>query len=245
VIEFDAGFGISLESSDRNLLAENRLFDNFQGIFVKNSHNNSVTGNEVTVTLDVFLRVADNVMQGCYGIRLYGSSGNSVTGNSFVDCPKGVRIWSSSCYNLVQNNAISGSRYVGIEVIEDSNHNQITFNNIVDNEVGANFSNSSNNLVHHNGFTDNGVLVFSHSTDEANSFDDGTEGNYWSNYAGTDTNHDGIGDSPYIIDESNQDNHPLMEPAVIPEFPTWTIIPLFLIATFVGVIIKKKFSKTN
>jgi hypothetical protein len=39
-------------------------------------------------------------------------------------------------------------------------------------------------------------------------------GNYWSGYTGTDVNHDGIGDTPYVIDESSIDNYPLMNPWV-------------------------------
>ncbi|RLE70072.1 MAG: hypothetical protein DRJ43_02775 [Thermoprotei archaeon] len=35
-------------------------------------------------------------------------------------------------------------------------------------------------------------------------------GNYWSDYKGSDSDGDGIGDTPYIID-SDKDNHPLME----------------------------------
>ena len=47
-----------------------------------------------------------------------------------------------------------------------------------------------------------------------NTWDNGypAGGNYWSNYAGVDSNHDGIGDSPYIIDANNQDRYPLMNP---------------------------------
>jgi nitrous oxidase accessory protein NosD len=43
-------------------------------------------------------------------------------------------------------------------------------------------------------------------------WDNGTEGNFWSDYSGTDTNGDGIGDTPYNISGQASDNHPLMEP---------------------------------
>jgi hypothetical protein len=41
-------------------------------------------------------------------------------------------------------------------------------------------------------------------------WDHDAEGNYWSDYTGQDINRDGIGDTPYVINVENQDNHPLM-----------------------------------
>ena len=81
--------------------------------------------------------------------------------------------------------------------------------------------------------------------DEAAAFwDNDGEGNYWDDYAGSDDNGDGVGDTPYIIDENNQDNFPLMEPVIIPEFPSWTILPLFLTATLIGIVVRKRLVRT-
>jgi nitrous oxidase accessory protein len=43
-------------------------------------------------------------------------------------------------------------------------------------------------------------------------WDNGSQGNYWNVYNGTDVNGDGIGDTPFLIDSGNSDNYPLMIP---------------------------------
>jgi len=47
-----------------------------------------------------------------------------------------------------------------------------------------------------------------------NNWDDGyaSGGNYWSDYNGTDTNYDGIGETPYEVDANNTDRYPLVRP---------------------------------
>jgi hypothetical protein len=42
-----------------------------------------------------------------------------------------------------------------------------------------------------------------------NTWSNGDAGNYWSSYNGTDTNHDGVGDTAFVLDENNTDSHPL------------------------------------
>jgi hypothetical protein len=58
-----------------------------------------------------------------------------------------------------------------------------------------------------------------------NVWDGGSIGNYWSNYNGSDSNLDEIGEAPYVINEENQDNYPLMSPVNIFDAGTWEWIP--------------------
>jgi len=70
-----------------------------------------------------------------------------------------------------------------------------------------------------------------------NVWDNGAEGNYWSNYNCT-------GDTSHVIDENNQDNYPLVKQYLIPEFPSWIILPSLFITTLVIMIFKKKLRKS-
>ena len=75
----------------------------------------------------------------------------------------------------------------------------------------------------------------------SNFWDNGTIGNYWSDYQtkypnANEIDNSGIGNTPYVIDANNIDHYPLLKPSVIPEFRSLLIImPLLLSVLFVAV----------
>jgi parallel beta-helix repeat protein len=108
--------------------------------------------------------------------------------------------------------------YGGMTFFE-SNNNSVVDNRVSNNNVGVCLYNSTGNIFYHNLFANNSRQVVSNFYDpfspssgsySINSWNNGFEGNYWSDYDGTDANHDGIGDTPYVIDANNVDHYPLM-----------------------------------
>jgi len=166
-----------------------------------------------------------------YGIYLRGySDNNNVTDcNSYNNNNNGIFLWDSSHNNIIKCNSynngqgmsISGSSNNNIENCDvynnddrgiyfgDSSDNNVIYCSIHSNsKKGIKFYESYTNLIHHNNF------VNDENADDtcSNTWDDGSEGNYWSDYTGVDVDpEDGIGDTPYDIPGgSNQDRFPLM-----------------------------------
>jgi parallel beta-helix repeat protein len=134
----------------------------------------------------------------------------------------GMFIWSSN--NTIIGNSVSNG-IVGIMI--SGPNNKLTQNYIANNKNGVFFSESQSTLpsnisISDNHFSDNikqisGCLCIDLNTSEpVHHWDNGSRGNFWSDYNGTDNNGDGIGDTPYTIDALNVDRYPLVVSSVIP-----------------------------
>ena len=202
---------------------------------------------------------------GHMGIFLDSSSSNvTISGNVIagvtVPVPElqatgGIYVWAGSSHNITGNHL--ANNYLGIYLGYSTKHNSIVGNNITKNKYGILFWEASNNIIYHNRLINNTVQVYDvgvYSPDRAspsvNNWDNSTTGNYWSDYNGTDNNRDGIGDTPYVIYENNQDNYPFMNPDLIlsssdttPPFPITLIVAAIVIVAVVGVALMVYFRK--
>jgi parallel beta-helix repeat protein len=143
-----------------------------------------------------------------------------------------VGVYIRTTRNTLIDNAVSANT---VGVLLSGSANKINRNYIFDNEEGLFFgfeqiNGSTANIpsdidISENSFVNNtyqlsGCVCKVYNFSEAlHSWDNGNKGNYWSDYNGTDANHDGIGDTYYRIDVLNQDRYPLMQSTAKPPNP--------------------------
>jgi parallel beta-helix repeat protein len=222
--------GILIAWTTNSTVTSNRLYENFAGIQVLHSSCIMVNGNQITENTGLvsggdginlvdsqFVTVVNNQAKGNWngGITCNNSSKNQIIGNA-IDGNKrnGINLMGSSDFNLIAQNHLfnhtTNSR--GAIYIEDSRNNNFVSNNLTDNGCWAIQlkGNQGNNTFYGNNFIHNSyrntrnipgaIQISTPGTANANFWDNGSFGNYWSDYDG---------DGKYLINENNIDHYPL------------------------------------
>ena len=196
----DVGY-LGLVNCNNMLVKDLNFTNNGQGLLLAYT-NNSEIGN---------IDASNNR----FGIYLYCSSGNTLRDSNLSNNTyDGIRLYYSSS-NVLINNTASGC-FPGIGLYGDSSSNIIYLNNFIDNVNGVYSSGSTNtwNSPEEITYTYNGNTYTSYL------------GNYWSDYTGSDTNGDGIGETSYPIN-SDADNYPLVD-----HFESYIAVPVAILEVY-------------
>ncbi len=201
-IRFTSDFGFQMQESSSVTLSGNLVYGHDYGVRLTNCTSNSIIGNNITSNR-------------YYGMLLTNSNsniieGNTIASNGFVmgvfsqGDAFGVSIFDSA-YNRFVGNTIRENNLWGIRVLNNQHDNVIYHNNFINNRV------QSNTLqVSMLGF-------YGGELPNLSVWDNGTSGNYWSDYTtryqnASEAGNSGTGDTPFVINENNIDHHPLMSP---------------------------------
>ncbi|UCC57982.1 MAG: right-handed parallel beta-helix repeat-containing protein [Candidatus Bathyarchaeum sp.] len=268
--------GIDVRRFLNSSISLNTLTQNGNGACLVDSQNGVFFGNKITRNLGygIWLHgfntstIEQNIIteNDEDGVIIFNSCNNTIVCNTIASNGYyGVKLWEDSSENMVSENLIANN-IIGV-LIRGCVNNSIIRNMITENkDLGLHLADgSNNNVIYHNNFVNNqeeiGIQVLITSTIDrtavtetggANVWDNGTAGNYWSDYTtqyptATEIGDSGIGDTAFRINSINIDRYPLMEPVdlgTIPEFPSWTILPLLLMATLVVIIYKRNLPKS-
>jgi parallel beta-helix repeat protein len=205
------GEGILLAGSSNNQITRNLLANNTYAVHMINSASNNVSANRISFNVDFGIHmddcsnntVANNYMShGKQGLIMNRGDNNTVTGNSiFYTREKGAHIGAST-NNLVTGNTIAWSNGWGLTVSGDVGNNCIYHNNFVNNVVN-NVGGGANQAYP-------GVKM-------SNTWDNGKEGNFWSNYQNNyptakQVEGSNVWDTAVTLNENNIDHFPLVNP---------------------------------
>ncbi len=174
--------GISLNNSQGNLLDNNLVGLGSSGILLSMSNENMLSNNMVMTNNE--------------GILLENSTNNSLMNNTADANGMGIFLGTSKM-NMLAYNLISRNNY-GVILANMADSNVLVNNSMYMNGHGIYLNESTGNTIFQNQF-----FNFLNAVDEGtNTWNSSSAGNLWNDYNGTDADGNGIGDTPYVVNEA-------------------------------------------
>ncbi len=206
---------IFLVYTDNATLRNATSVGNWHGIYFYQSNDNIVEKSNFSM---------NSIHAG--GVWIYLSHGNVLRNNEIKGNLNGIYL-SNSHSNRIESNLIKENGN-GI-FLSQSGENIIVKNAIIDNEKGVYINGANDNVFYLNTISNmdnyfvlnpgtnfwNSTQPVAYTYNNQNFF--GYVGNFWSDYTGDDADGDGIGDSPFQLDENNTDYYPLIQSLSIQE----------------------------
>jgi parallel beta-helix repeat protein len=200
-----------LDSNGDHIISDNYFIDNKPSAIEIYTGNNIISNNSILIDEDphpnyravaVILLGGNNLFDNNDilnydddGLITYFSFNSTISNNIITNCGKTGIILSSSKNNSIFRNTFSNNN-LGIKTEISALSDDIVY--------------SKDNLIYSNNFINNTENAYD---DCFNFWNTSSQGNYWDNYTGVDSDGDGIGDTPYNISGGdNKDYYPLMEP---------------------------------
>lgn len=232
LISSDYGYSNTVNVLSNDVDTSNTV-DGKPVIYWINQHDKTVPPNAACVILVTCTNIVVqnlNASANGQGIVLVNTSGSTVKNNTITGNDYGIGIFGSTQNTFSENYVAKNG--VGMR-IGDSTGNTILNNSFIANSGFAIILTGTqrDNILHHNNFINNNQAPWLPiSIDKfngpgwGNSWDDGKEGNYWSDYTtrystAQETSASGVWNTPYEINENNIDHHPLTKPVGNPIIP--------------------------
>jgi nitrous oxidase accessory protein len=199
------GNGIHLWKTEYNLVLDNTITGVRDGLYLSFAHHNLIEGNRATGVR--------------YGIHYMYSDDNTLRDNRMEHCVGGATLMFAR-RNLIEGNRAVADRRFGILLLSIDN-SRVVGNLVAQNDRGFVLENSNADRFEHNTIAENGIGAFVTAGSESNVFASNTfdgnlvqayvnhsgvnlwsengRGNFWSDYGGFDFNGNGVGETPYRL----------------------------------------------